>query len=244
MPTDSTGKVIIPDNFGTQVCSVLDLIQAVYPEVAEKYNDPDWLCERAILAPKNDGVAKINALILDMLPGDEIEYKSIDTMVEVDETINYPTEFLNSLNPPGLPPHTLKLKIGAPIILLRNLDPPKLCNGTRLTIKKLLPHIIQATILTGKSKGEIVFIPRIPLIPSDLPFQFKRLQFPIRLAFSMTINKAQGQSIKYCGINLDSPCFSHGQLYVGCSRVGDPRNLYLFIPDGKTNNIVYKQVLR
>ncbi|MEE6467607.1 hypothetical protein FKM82_007336 [Ascaphus truei] len=97
-------------------------------------------------------------------------------------------------------------------MLLRNLNTPNLCNGTRLCIKSLMPNLIEATILTGKATGEDVFIPRIPLIPTDMPFNFKRLQFPLRLAFAITINKSQGQSIKCTGINLESPCFSHGQL--------------------------------
>ncbi|XP_069686087.1 uncharacterized protein [Periplaneta americana] len=97
-------------------------------------------------------------------------------------------------------------------MLLRNLDPPQLCNGTLLSVKKLMPNVIEATVLTGKAKGKDVFIPRIPLIPTDLPFTFKRLQFPVRLAFAMTINKAQGQSLKFAGINLENSCFSHVQI--------------------------------
>jgi ATP-dependent DNA helicase PIF1 len=81
------------------------------------------------------------------------------------------------------------------------------------------------------------------LIPTDLPFNFKRLQFPVRLAFAITINKSQGQSIKYCGVDLRSPCFSHGQLYVACSRVGSPKNLFILAPGGETENVVYNQVL-
>ncbi|GFV41447.1 ATP-dependent DNA helicase [Trichonephila clavipes] len=112
-----------------------------------------------------------------------------------------------------MPPHVLTLKIGVPVILLRNINPPRLCDGTRLSVKKMMNNVIEATILTGKFKGEDVLLPRIPMIPTDMPFEFKRLQFPVRLAFAMTINKAQGQSLQVCGLNLENPCFSHGQLY-------------------------------
>ena len=112
-------------------------------------------------------------------------------------------------------------------MLLRSLDPPKLCNGTGLLVKSLLPHVMKARIMTGCAKMEDVFIPRIPLIPNNLPYKFKRLQFPLRLSFAMTINKAQGQSLKVAGVDLQTPCFSHGQLYVACSRVGASKNLFL-----------------
>ncbi|XP_050056168.1 uncharacterized protein LOC126549825 [Aphis gossypii] len=110
--------------------------------------------------------------------------------------------------------------------------------------KKLLNNVIEATILKGKYKGEDVLIPRIPMIPTDVPFEFKRLQFPVRLAFAMTINKSQGQSLSVCGINLENPCFSHGQLYVACSRVGKPSDLFIYAPGNQTRNIVYHKVLQ
>ncbi|UYV76741.1 hypothetical protein LAZ67_14001930 [Cordylochernes scorpioides] len=60
-----------------------------------------------------------------------------------------------------------------------------------------------ATILNGKYQGEHVLLPRIPMIPMDTPFEFKRLQFPVRLAFAMTINKAQGQSLQAMWTKFD-----------------------------------------
>ncbi|XP_062714405.1 uncharacterized protein LOC115261339 [Aedes albopictus] len=239
--TGSNGLIRLPPDFCNLVSSVAELIDTVYPEIAKKYRDTCWLRERAILSAKNEDVNEINNQILAKLPGLAVEYKSIDTVEEADEAVNFPQEFLNSLDPSGMPPHRLFIKEGCPIILLRNLDPPKLCNGTRLCVQKMLGNVIEAVILTGKGQGESVFIPRIPLVPSDLPFSFKRLQFPVRLAFSITINKSQGQSIKHCGVDLRSSCFSHGQLYVACSRVGSPNHLCILAPGGETKNVVYRQ---
>jgi ATP-dependent DNA helicase PIF1 len=59
-------------------------------------------------------------------------------------------------------------------------------------MKKMMNDIIKATILNVKFKGEDVLLPRIPMILTDMSFEFKRLQFSVRLAFAMTINKAQG----------------------------------------------------
>jgi ATP-dependent DNA helicase PIF1 len=60
----------------------------------------------------------------------------------------------------------------------------------------MMNNIIEATILNGKFKGEDVLLPRILMIPTDMPFEFKRLQFPVQLAFAMTIIKAQGHRYK------------------------------------------------
>ncbi|UYV60966.1 hypothetical protein LAZ67_1002937 [Cordylochernes scorpioides] len=232
MTIDPTSQCItLPTSFCTLTSSKEELIQKVFPNIAQNYRNLQWLSERAILAAKNIDVNDINFCVQNWVPGEERTYTSIDTMLNEDEAVNYPTEFLNCLHLPGFSPHVLQLKTGVPIILLRNINPPKLCNGTRLSVKTMMNNIIEATILNGKFKGQDVLLPRIPLFPPDLPFEFKRLQFPVRTAFSMTINKAQGQSLKVCGLNLEVPCFSHGQLYVASSRVGNPSNLYVYTPD-------------
>jgi ATP-dependent DNA helicase PIF1 len=113
----------------------------------------------------------------------------------------------------------------------------------RIKLINFCDNVVEATILTGPFKGEDVLIPRIPMIPTDMPFQFKRLQFQIRVAFAITINKAQGQSFELCVLDLHTDCFSHGQLYVECSRIGKPDNLYICTDNRTTNNIVYPQAL-
>ncbi|GFV89840.1 ATP-dependent DNA helicase [Trichonephila clavipes] len=104
-------------------------------------------------------------------------------------------------------------------------------------------NILEANILIGKFQGEVVLLPRIPMIPSDSPIPFKRLQFPIRLLFAMTVNMSQGQTMKICGLTLENPCFPYGQLYVTCSRVGKPSNFIVYTPQGLTRNIVHLMAL-
>ena len=110
----------------------------------------EWLAERVILQAKNVDVKDLNFKIQQLLPGELVLYKLIDTVCDASEAVIYPTEFLNSLDLPGMSPHHLQLKVGSPVILLRNLNPPRLCNGTRLVIKKLMKNIVEASILNGK----------------------------------------------------------------------------------------------
>lgn len=138
---------------------------------------------------------KVNDHILAKMPGAIMRYSSVDLVVDEEEAIQYLMEFLNSLEPPDMHPHLLLLKIGVPILLLSNIDSPRLCNGTILVIKKMMSRVLEATIITVKYAGEDVFIPTIPLRTSNLPVNFKRLQFPVRLSFGMTISKAHGQSL-------------------------------------------------
>ncbi|CAI9722413.1 ATP-dependent DNA helicase [Octopus vulgaris] len=154
-----------------------------FPNLRNQFKDHNWLKTPAIIAQKNVAVDDLNFKLPEELPGERHIYNSIDAVINIDEAVN-------SLTPPRLPPHNLHLKIRAPVMLLRNLDPQKLCNGTWLIIKMITA--LETTILTGKASSEPVFIPRFPHIPSDMPFQYKRLQFPLKLSFAMSINKAKG----------------------------------------------------
>jgi len=82
--------------------------------------------------------------------------------------------------------------------------------------------------MVGQHAGKRIFLPRIPLCPSDdemFTFQFKRKQFSIRLSFAMTVNKSQGQTISNMGMYLPAPVFYHGQLYIAMSRAMSRTNI-------------------
>jgi len=90
------------------------------------------MSERAILAAKHVDAHDINNINLNKIVDETVVYKSIDSVMEKSEVVNFRTEFLNSLDFPGIRPHILNLKIGVPIMILRSIIQPKLCNVTRL----------------------------------------------------------------------------------------------------------------
>ncbi|KAH0604597.1 uncharacterized protein H6S33_006265 [Morchella sextelata] len=159
---------------------------------------------------RNDTVAEFNDRVLQEIQGEMHTCYSADTVDSgnSDENTNLlPPEYLQSLNPSGLPLSILKLKVGAPIILLYNLYPKQgLCNGTRMTVTRLGRRCIEAKILDGEFDGEPKVIPRIQLSSAegDLPFIIIRRQLPIRLCFAVTVNKSQGQSLDVVRVDLRS----------------------------------------
>lgn len=213
------------------------------------------MTSRVILTTKNDFVDQMNDLLITQFPGDPKTYVSFDETIEPNDQSQY-EDFLHTLHPAGLPPHKLTLKKYCPVMLLRNLNPCEgLCNGTRLICNDLQKHVISATIATGDFKNKHVFIPRIPLLSSadeKLPVPFKRTQYPLRLCFAMTINKAQGQTLDFVGIYLREPVFSHGQLYVALSRARSSNCIKILIrpptpdddDDHSTYNIVYNEIIQ
>ncbi|RXK39684.1 hypothetical protein M231_03039 [Tremella mesenterica] len=159
-------------------------------------------------------------------------------------------EYLHTFQPAGFPLHVLNLKTSSPLILLCNLAPSDgLCNGTRLLVIQIGARVLQCRILGGTHDGDLVLIPRIRLLTTpepNAPFTLFHTQFPLRLAFAMTINKAQGQSLPNASLDLAISCFGHGQLYVGLSQATNPQSTKILLledREGETNNVVHQEVL-
>ncbi|CAH9120016.1 unnamed protein product, partial [Cuscuta epithymum] len=186
---DCHADISIPEDLliRTDKDPIAAIVQSIFPEYVESTQNISSLCDRAILAPTLAVVEAINEYMTS-LNVSEISrtYLSSDSVSKVDCTTDLMTElhtpeFLNSIKLSGVPNHELTLKVGTPVMLLRNIDHSMgLCNGTRLILTRLGDHILEGTILAGVSAGKKVLIPRLSLTPSDssLPFKFQRRQFP------------------------------------------------------------------
>lgn len=87
-----------------------------------------------------------------------------------------------------------------------------------------MQKMVEATVLTRKASGKNVFILLIP-------------------NFATSINESKGQILEAVGIHLAESFLSHGQLYVGCSRVRNPPKIFIYAPKSQTENIMYHEVL-
>ena len=200
-------KIQLPHDLLLNSNKLSDLCDFVFENLEDNSMNRNWLANRSIITPTNKAAEKVNLYMIAKFPGDERIYKSSDS---VDNEMQYPIEFINQLNPSGFPPHILRLKVGCTIMLLRNLDPYNgHTNGTRYIVKQLHNQIIVAVVATGSYASNVLLIPRIPHISQEheFPFEMKRKQFPIKLAFGMTANKSQGQTLQRMGLTYQ-PIFS------------------------------------
>ena len=184
------GELLIPEGMRTETANLSDLVDAVFPSIATRFNDASWVGKRAIISPSNMEVAEVNSAVLQRLPGDEVLLKSIDTTEE--GGADYPPEFLNTCELSGIPPHSLALKPGCLVILLRNIDQRAgHCNGTKYVVVNIKPHVLEMRSVDTYNRGATILLPRIISISKTktLPFTLRRKQFPVKLAYGITANK-------------------------------------------------------
>ncbi|KAF8093631.1 hypothetical protein N665_0382s0020 [Sinapis alba] len=194
--------------------------------------------DRAILTPQDETVDEINAYTISQTDGVSREYLSSDsfeiseTHSEQNETL-YAVECLNSLNFSGLPSFKLTLKIEAPIMLIRNINQKE---AYAMWKSSPVDMLVKEFHTTNRS----------PPTRNKSPIALQRLQFSIRLCYTMTINNIQGKSLKGVFPYLPKPIFTHSQLYVALSCVTTKNGLkviqtkYLHLI--KVKNVVYKKI--
>lgn len=224
-----------------------DLIEEIFGE-SIRGRDYKGLAKRAILCTTNDACKSINDAVLNKVDGEIKTYYSRDA-IDIDEpksSITYPDEFVHSLETSGLPLHELKLKENVPLMLLRNLNVSQgLTNGTRLLLKAMKPSVLICEIVSGEKAGEKAFIPRIKCTSTDgsFPFTLTREQFPVRLSYSLTINKSQGSTFEKIGLNLELEPFAHGLTYVAISRVRSWDGIKVKVAEDKMANFAIKNIV-
>ena len=174
-----------------------------------------------------------------MFSGTFSYYKSAESVVcdsiepQNAAELRYPQELLNSIEVgSSLLYHEISLKKDFIVLVLRNIEPSvEHVNGARYVVESMNPNLLFLTSVFGSRKRALLILPRMncTISKDDFPIPgFRRCQFPIRVCFAMTINKAQGQSIpETLGIDLHGQFFSHGQLYVAFSRTTNPK-MFLF----------------
>jgi len=228
------------------------------------------LSGRAILASTNDLVDQWNADIQSRRcrllaaaegasrnAGEIHTLRSADVLTECDDERGHirrmlTTEFLNSINRPGVSPHELKLAVGDICIVMRNLNKKGgLTNNRRVAVLAIQRSAVKVQTIGPNPKT--FTLPRIRF-KFRLPrgsFEMMRTQFPLRLAYCMTYNKSQGQELQAVLVDLRKPAFSHSHLYVALSRVRHRDGIAAFVSDDDvadsevpfTLNIVYPELL-
>ncbi|GJU91116.1 DNA helicase [Tanacetum coccineum] len=181
---ENTSRIEIPNRHRIldDEIGLTNLIKFIYDDHTLLHPTARDLQEKAIVCQRNDTADTINATIMNTLIGTLTKYISNDKALlyghdrgEIE--LLCLTEYLNTLNFVGVPPHELELKIGTPIMLLRNINiVGGLCNGTRMIVTQLLPKVIKAQIITGTRISQKAYLLRIPIAMKDpqIPFIFKR----------------------------------------------------------------------
>ena len=130
--------------------------------------------ERCILCAKNTTSDAVNKSVSDLMDWEEAEeLLSFDSVSEEDQTSLYPEEVLHTLTPSGMPPHSLLLKIGMPVVLLRNLNPLKGdCNGTRYVVRRVSRRLLELETDDVQNPGSsrTFLCPRVLLLNSEVTF--------------------------------------------------------------------------
>jgi hypothetical protein len=224
---------------------------------------PDVATDNCILAATNASGDIWNSYIQSKNPNEATVYKSTDHLCQVDDEFGHLQNILNDkvlnhIKGSGIPEHTLTVKVNDVCLLLRHMTAmsPEAATNQRVRIVQLNCHTIR--VVTISETPVQLIIPRIRFkfqTHHGNGYLMMRVQFPLRLAYCMTYNKSQGQTLHKVLLDTTEQPFTHGHAYVSLSRVRSVDNIRIFcnssdvvtIDDKETctiTNIVYIPVLQ
>jgi hypothetical protein len=192
--------------------------------------------DSCILAATNERVDHWNTEIQKLNPKPAVDLLSADEIDQCDDPKGYlsallTTEVLNRFSRSEIPDHKLTLKEGDVCILLRSMDRKRgFTSNRRVRIVKISTFAVRVQLL-DEPTAVFAIIPRVTFnatLPYGHSFTIARKQFPLRLAYSLSINKAQGQTLNRVLLDITVSRFSHGHLYVALSRVRLACNIAFF----------------
>jgi hypothetical protein len=191
--------------------------------------------KNCVLCVTNESVDNWNALIQERNLEEAVTLTSHDEFADVDDDNGYLAKLLTKnikqeLNDAAsVPPHILSLKQYDTCLVLRSLKSDNIPTNARLKILRITEFSIIGQLIDDNNR--VVTIPRIRFnfsMKAGRNFKIRRTQFPLRLAYAMTVNKCQGQTLLRVLLDCTTMMFSHGHLYVALSRVTSRQNIKFF----------------
>lgn len=247
---ENFGETLLRLPYCKYITTFQEALSFLYPE---GFQTP-YLSKRAILCATNDDVDEWNSIVQAMNPNEPVTLIAANQFKDTDDPHGILKNMLTEdacmfYRQNGVPDHRITLKVGDLCFVTRTLNrKEKLANNTRVIIQK-----INRFSITVQTETDKIFT--IPRIRFQVKLKFGgfvliRTQFPLRLAYAMTKNKSQGQSIPYTLNDIRHPPFSHGHLYVSMSRATDADNVAFFCNEDQIHdeavvvtNVVYPEML-
>lgn len=227
------------------------LIDFVYP--SNILSSPESYLRRSILAPTNAQVDAYNEITIDRVSGAQRTYLAAESLKEIEDAgIESPDTDVARQTPPGLPPHSLTIKVNAVYRLMRNLSIDHgLVKNVRVLVVDIGARLLTVRILRGLSGvgdvlAEDIIIPRITFEHTlHSGHTLVRCQFPLAPAYATTFNSCQCLTLDIVGVDLIRPMFSDGQLYTALSRIRHRSHARVRLPPGcsTTTNVTYEPIL-
>jgi hypothetical protein len=204
-----------------------------------------------VLSLTLDDAETINTYCIQKNAGVCREAHAADTFINCRHPDQYPPEIVAGIRMPGVPPSCLRMKLGGRYMIIKNMS-KEIFNGVRCVLVAFAgTKCVFVRLISGPATGTTTIIPccvfNISPDQSGLPFNIRRRQFPMIVAYAVTVHKAQGQTLVKVGLYITTDIFTHGQLYTALSRTRGWSNIVVLstlINPERLSNCVCRHVLR